>query len=221
MVIDIQHDFLPGGSLAVVNGDDIIPGVLELLDFNKYNWKSVVFSQDWHPRDHTSFASNHANVKPFEKVSFTSTKDPKVTSDETVWPDHCVQHSHGANFPDELIAAYKQIPVEKTIIQKGHLQDRDYYSAFNDIWDDDHTELGPFLKSQGITHVFVVGLAYDYCVKFTSASSAKLGFKTYVIKPLAKAIELDKLDQTDAYYRDHGVTIIESLDDDILKAVKK
>jgi nicotinamidase len=220
LVIDIQHDFLPGGALAVNKGDEIIPGVLDLLDFSKYKWASVVYSQDWHPKDHTSFASNHANAKPYEEVKFTSTKDPKISSMETVWPDHCVQHTYGANFPEELIEAYKKIPVEKTIIQKGQLQDRDYYSAFNDIWDDDHTDLGPFLKEQGITHVFVVGLAYDYCVKFSSVSSAKLGFKTYVIKPLAKAILLDKIDETDSYYRENGVTIIENLDDEALLAVK-
>lgn len=220
LVIDIQHDFLPGGCLAVADGDKIIPGVLDLLDCNKYHWSTIVYSQDWHPKDHTSFASNHADTKPFEQIEMTSTKDPSVKSLETVWPDHCVQHTSGANFPQSLIDKFKEIPVPKTIVQKGQLQDRDYYSAFNDIWEDDFTELGPFLKEKGVTDVFVVGLAYDYCVKFSSESAAKLGFKTYVVKPLSKAIAADKIGEIDEYFKKSGVTIIEDLNDPALEAVK-
>lgn len=212
LVIDIQHDFLPGGALAVAHGDEIVDGVVKLLQCSEYHWDAIVFSQDWHPKDHTSFASNHLNTEPFTKIQFTSTKDHKTHSMETVWPDHCVQHTHGANFPEELIDAYKEVPVSKTIVQKGQLQDRDFYSAFNDIWDDETTELAAFLKKNAIDEVFVCGLAYDYCVKFTSASSAKMGFKTFVIKPLCRAIELDKLDETDAYFKSHGVEILESVD---------
>lgn len=221
LVIDIQYDFLPEGSLAVQDGEKIMPGVLDLLDPSKYHWDAVALSQDWHPKDHTSFASNHANVKPFEQVEFTSTKDPTVKSWETVWPNHCVQHCRGSSFPDELITAYKNVEASKTIIQKGVLQDRDYYSAFNDIWDDNKTGLDSFLKKNGITHVFLVGLAYDYCVKFSAESSSKLGYKTFVIKPLSKAINTDKITETDDYYEKSGVTIINDINDGTLKSVKK
>lgn len=221
LVIDVQNDFLERGSLAVENGDEIVPGIVELLDTRKYHWGAVAYSGDWHPKDHISFASNHADAKPFELVEFTSTKDPDVTSMENVWPDHCIQHTHGANFPQVLIDAYRNLTVPKTIIQKGQLQDRDYYSAFNDIWEDDYTELGPFLKEQGITDVFVVGLAYDFCVKWSSLSSAKLGLNTFVVKPLSKAIRTDEIDKTDGFYRENGVKIIDNLDDEALAAVRK
>lgn len=221
LVIDIQYDFLPGGSLAVDDGDKIIPDVLELLDPEKYQWDAVAYSQDWHPKDHTSFANNHANAKPFDQIEFTSTKDSTVHSIETVWPPHCIQHCHGANFPNELIEAYKKVEAPKTIIQKGVLQDRDYYSAFNDIWDDDKTTLDSFLKENGITRVFLVGLAYDFCVKFSAESSSKLGYKTYVLKPLSKAIHTDKIADIDAYYEKSGAIIINDINDEVLKDVKK
>ncbi|KAH3680400.1 hypothetical protein WICMUC_000331 [Wickerhamomyces mucosus] len=219
LVIDIQNDFLPGGSLAVKDGDKIIPGVLNLLNF--YKWDAVAFSQDWHPKDHISFASNHANVKPFEKIEFQSTKDQNYYSKEFVWPDHCVQHHHGADFPDSLIEAYKNIDVPKTIVQKGSLHDRDYYSAFNDIWYDDKTELDAFLKSNDIEQVFIVGLAYDVCVKYTSESSSKIGYKTFVIKPLSKAVNPNNLKETDEYLINNGTGIIEELNDKILNRLKK
>ena len=220
LVIDIQNDFLPGGSLAVQDGDKIIPDVLDLLDSSKYHWDAVAFSQDWHPKDHTSFASNHADVEPFGQVEFTSTKDPNVKSLETVWPNHCIQHCHGSGFPDQLIEAYKKVDAPKTIVQKGVLQDRDYYSAFNDIWDDNKTELDSFLKENAITHVFLVGLAYDYCVKFSAESSSKLGYKTFVLKPLSKAINTEKINETDEYYEKSGVTIVNDINDGHLDAVQ-
>jgi nicotinamidase len=212
LLIDIQHDFLPEGPLAVKDGDKIIEGAVLLL--KNYKWDTVIFSQDWHPKDHTSFASNHEKVKPFESIEFVSTKDPSHKEFHTVWPNHCIQHTQGANFPQKLIDAFKDVHgVAKTIIQKGQLQDRDYYSAFNDVWDDDQTELNDFLKENDIDTVVLAGLAYDYCVKFSSASAAKLGYKTYVIKSLSKAIETDKIDEIDAYYRNAGVTILNDVDE--------
>ncbi|CCH45703.1 Nicotinamidase [Wickerhamomyces ciferrii] len=220
LVIDIQHDFLPGGSLAVNDGNKIIPGVLDLINTDKYNWDAVVFSQDWHPKDHISFASNHENIKPFEEIEFTSTKDSSIKLKQTVWPNHCIQHCHGANFPDELTTAYRNIHSPKTIIQKGTLHDRDYYSAFNDVWDDDQTGLSDFLKENKITDIYLVGLAYDYCVKFSAESSAKLGFNTTVIKSLSKPIHSDKINETDKFYKQNNVEIIDE-NDDKLKALLK
>jgi len=221
LVIDVQHDFLPNGALAVQDGEKIIPGILDLLDPSKYKWDAVAMSQDWHPKDHTSFASNHADVKPFDKVEFRSPKDPSIKRIETVWPNHCIQHCHGSAFPDELIEAYKHVDCPKTIIQKGDGQDRDYYSAFNDIWEDDITEMNSFLKENEITHVVLVGLAYDYCVKYSAESSSKLGYKTFVIKPLTKAIDTVNIGKTDDYYLQNGVRILNDVDNEILKPVKK
>ena len=119
-----------------------------------------------------------------------------------------------------MIEAYKKVDAPKTIVQKGVLQDRDYYSAFNDIWDDNKTELDSFLKENAITHVFLVGLAYDYCVKFSAESSSKLGYKTFVLKPLSKAINTEKISETDEYYEKSGVTIVNDLNDGHLDAVQ-
>lgn len=218
LIIDVQFDFLPGGALAVQNGDEIIPGIIELL--KSYKWDAVAVSQDWHPKDHTSFAINHKDAAPFRQLEFTSTKDNTTKSLETVWPVHCVQHTHGANFPEEIVEAYKAIDVPKTVIQKGQLQDRDYYSAFNDIWDDDHTELNSFLKEHGIDEVYLVGLAYDYCVKFSAESAAKLGYKVNVIKSLSKAIATDQIKEIDAYYTKSGVEILENVNVEKLNKLK-
>ncbi|KAH3681108.1 hypothetical protein WICPIJ_007940 [Wickerhamomyces pijperi] len=224
LVIDIQNDFLPGGSLAAPDGDTIIPNVISLINTNHYNWDTIVFTQDWHPKDHTSFASNHADVKPFQKIPFKSPKkgeEDKPERLETVWPNHCVQHTHGADFPDTLTECYRGISVPKTIIQKGKLQDRDYYSAFNDIWHDDSTELDAFLRENDIKNVYVVGIAYDFCVKYTCESAAKLGYNTYVIKPLTRAIDLDGIKENDEYLRNKGVTIIEDVSDEKLAHLRK
>lgn len=224
LVIDIQNDFLPGGSLAAPSGDTVIPDVISLLNTQNYKWDTVVFTQDWHPKDHTSFASNHADVEPFQKIAFQSPKkgdEGKGERMETVWPNHCVQHTHGADIPEVLTECYKGITVPKTIIQKGKLQDRDYYSAFNDIWDDDYTELHDFLQENSIKKVFVVGIAYDFCVKYTCESASKLGYETYVIKPLTRAINLDGIKENDEYLRAHGVTIIEDVvNDENLKRLR-
>lgn len=212
LVVDIQYDFLPGGPLAVKDGELIIDGSVELI--NNYKWDAVIFSQDWHPKDHTSFASNHEKVKPFESIEFQSTKDPNIKKLQTVWPNHCVQHTTGANFPDTLIDSFKEIHnIPKTIIQKGQIQDRDYYSCFNDVWDDDKTELDEFLKSNHIDTVVLIGLAYDYCVKFSAESAAKLGYNTFVIKSLSKAIAVDQIDEIDKFYKNANVTILDDVKD--------
>lgn len=214
LIIDVQYDFIDG-SLAVPKAAEIIPGILKLMDENQYKFDSIILSQDWHPKNHASFASSHGeDVKPFDQVEFKHPRDESIKAMQTVWPDHCRQFTHGSCFPPEICTAFRNIDAHKTtktIIQKGELQDRDYYSAFNDVWNDKKTELDDYLKKNGIDHVITCGLAYDYCVKFTSESSAKLGYKTSVIKPLSRAIAYDKLDEIDDYYKSFGIEIIEDL----------
>ncbi|CDK25384.1 unnamed protein product [Kuraishia capsulata CBS 1993] len=230
IVVDLQEDFLPpSGSLAVTDGRDIIPAILELTDLEKYNWKTIIATKDWHPQDHCSFASNN-NVAPYSKVWFShplGEKDP-ITHEvkkrlETVWPDHCVQDSRGSEFPAEFQAQWdilEQSATSTHLVKKGYLKDREYYSAFEDVWKLHHTELEDILVSEKITHVFTVGLACDFCVVNTSIDSASLGFPTFSIKECSRSVYPDKQKETDELYEENNVKLI-SLNSDILKKVEK
>ncbi len=213
MIIDLQEDFLPpNGSLAVDHGRDIIPKILELLDLTKYGWKAVIGTKDWHPEGHISFASTH-NQKPYTTKTFDS-PDKKSHKQrlETLWPDHCIQDSFGAAFPEEFAIVFNKMvqeqPVPTTLVKKGYLKDREYYSCFMDVWKLDHTECEKFLKDHDITDVYVVGLAYDYCVLNSSIDAAELGFNTYVVKDLSKAVAPESNIETEESYKEHKVHLI-------------
>ena len=182
ILVDIQNDFLPGGALEVPSGDAIVPLVNELLPL----FNQVVATQDWHPAQHLSFASNHSDVKIGDVIDLNGL-------DQILWPDHCVQHSKGAAFSDDL-----NVDAIQMVFQKGTDINIDSYSGFFDNGHTKDTGLGAYLHSQGITEVFIVGLATDYCVKFTALDAVKLGFDTTVITDATRAVNLHPQDSENA-----------------------
>ncbi|VEU19616.1 DEKNAAC100273 [Brettanomyces naardenensis] len=213
MIIDLQEDFLPpSGSLAVDNGRDIIPSVMKLLDLTKYGWKAIVGTKDWHPEGHISFASANGQ-QPYTTKEFNNpVKGPVEKRLETLWPDHCVQGTFGSAFPEEFAIVFNKMveeqPVPAALIKKGYLKDREYYSCFSDVWKMHHTECEKFLKDNDITDVYVVGLAYDYCVLNSSIDAADLGFNTYVIKDVSKAVAPESNTETEKTYKEHNIQLI-------------
>jgi nicotinamidase/pyrazinamidase len=175
IVIDIQNDFCPGGALAVAGGDDIVAPVNALMR----DYRVRVLTQDWHPAGHSSFASSHPGRDPFAVIDMPY--GPQV-----LWPDHCVQGSDGAAFHPALDADLADL-----VIRKGFRSEIDSYSAF---FENDHTTptgLEGYLRTRGVDHVILVGLATDFCVNFSAVDAAKLGFKTQVVESLCRAIDLD------------------------------
>jgi nicotinamidase/pyrazinamidase len=175
IVIDIQNDFCPGGALAVADGDSIIPPVNALLA----DYPVRVFTQDWHPAGHSSFASSHPGADPYSLTQMPY--GPQV-----LWPDHCVIGSTGAAFHPDL-----QTDPADLIIRKGFRPEIDSYSAF---FENDHktpTGLEGYLRTRGVTNLTLVGLATDFCVNFSAIDAARLGFTVTVREDLCRAIDFD------------------------------
>lgn len=184
----------------MTNGRDIIPVVNKVMDMDCWNLK--VASKDWHPSNHCSFASQYG-VDPFSSIEFTHPMDPSLKARHTVWPDHCVQGSKGAEFPGEFTAKDRL----DAVVEKGFLVDREYYSAFQDVWSVHHTDLEKTLRDAQVTDVYLVGLALDYCVYHTAIDAAKAGFKTHVIIEGSKPIGTD-LDAILQNFKSGGVDIV-------------
>ena len=174
LVIDIQNDFLPGGALEVKDGDHIISVINKIMK----KFDRIIATQDWHPSDHKSFASQHIGKSPGEMIKL---KD----LDQVLWPDHCIQGTVGAEFSKEL-----DLGKIKKIFVKGTDREIDSYSGFFDNGHLKSTGLNDYLRDSLIDEVFIVGLATDYCVKFTALDSIREGFKTYVIADATKAVNL-------------------------------
>jgi nicotinamidase/pyrazinamidase len=198
LIVDIQNDFLPGGALEVSHGDAIIPIVNKILR----NFDLVVATQDWHPPDHKSFASNHENRKPGEIIKL---KD----LDQVLWPDHCIQDTPGSLLSDHLDTSSIN-----RIFVKGTDPNIDSYSGFFDNGHLKSTGLGDYLKANNVDEVYIVGLATDYCVKFTALDSVAEGFKTYVIADGTRAVNLqpDDYDKAIIEMTETGVKVIDSTD---------
>jgi nicotinamidase/pyrazinamidase len=194
LLIDIQNDFLPGGALAVPEGDQVIPVVNQLQP----HFDLVVATQDWHPAEHQSFASNHAGKKPFEVIQL-------LGHEQVLWPDHCVQGTAGA----ELASALEQNRVE-AIFRKGLSPEIDSYSGFYDNGHLKSTGLVDYLRSKQVTQVFVAGLAGDYCVYFTAKDALVEGFKTFLIEDACRPISQTGFDQAKADLKHRGGKIIQS-----------
>ncbi|MCA9529416.1 MAG: bifunctional nicotinamidase/pyrazinamidase [Myxococcales bacterium] len=181
LLIDVQNDFLPGGALAVLGGDTIIPVINRVLD----RFDLVVASQDWHPPDHGSFASSHPGRQPFDVVDLHGLE-------QTLWPDHCVQASPGADFAPDL----DMRPVE-AIFRKGTDPEIDSYSAFHDNGHRKTTGLADYLRGKRVDRVWLTGLAGDICVYFSALDALTEGFETHLIldacQPLDPATFNDKL----------------------------
>jgi len=194
IIVDIQNDFLPGGALAVHEGDQIIPGVNRLVE----QFDLVVATQDWHPADHGSFASNHNDKKPGEMIRLHGL-------DQVLWPDHCVQHTYGAEFSKDLNMGNIQ-----KIFQKGTDPSIDSYSGFFDNGKRKDTGLNDYLESKGVDKVYIVGLATDYCVKFTALDAIECGYQTTVLMDATRAVNLQPQDGAKAIeeMRQKGIHVI-------------
>ncbi|HTV08200.1 MAG TPA: nicotinamidase [Candidatus Aquilonibacter sp.] len=196
LVIDMQRDFLPGGALAVTDGDAIIPGINGLAA----RFPHVLLTQDWHPLGHISFASTHPGKRPFTD----SVETPYGT--QTLWPDHCVQGTTGAEIDPRL-----EIPQAELILRKGFRTNIDSYSAF---LEDDHktpTGLAGYLRERNLSRLFFCGLAYDFCVGFSAIDGAALGFECMVLEDLSRAVDLPgSVERTNACFAEAKVRRIRS-----------
>lgn len=175
LVIDFQNCFLPGGSLAVKGGSEITP-VINALG---RKFKNVVFTQDWHTPNHTSFASSHPGKKPFETVKLSY-------GDQVLWPDHCVQGTKGAELSPDL-----DIPHAQMIVRKGNHSEVDSYSAFLGADQMTTTGLAGYLSERGLTKVFICGLAIDFCIRWSAVHARSIGLETFVIEDASGTIELN------------------------------
>ncbi|NPU11757.1 bifunctional nicotinamidase/pyrazinamidase [Bradyrhizobium sp. 83002] len=173
LVIDVQNCFLPGGSLAVKDGEQVVPVVNRIAKA----FSHVVLTQDWHTPAHVSFASSHPGKKPFELIDLAYGK-------QVLWPDHCVQGTDGAALSKDLA-----IPQAELILRKGFHKDVDSYSAFTEADGKTSTGLAAYLKARGISKVFVAGLATDFCVAWTALDARKAGLDTYVIEDACRGID--------------------------------
>ena len=184
IIVDVQADFLPGGSLAVGEGDQVIPYIVELMD-GEQSYELIVATQDWHPPGHGSFASAHPGAKPFELGELNGLE-------QVFWPDHCVQGEEGARIHPHLMQTLISITEtgqRSLIIKKGQHHEVDSYSAFFDNARRHDTGLHRALQSYEISAVDIVGLAFDYCVKFTALDAASLGYSTTVLLQGTRSVD--------------------------------
>ena len=174
IVVDVQNCFLPGGSLAVKDGEQVIPVINKLAR----RFANVVMTQDWHTPDHVSFASAHAGKKPFDVIKLGY-------GDQVLWPDHCVQGTEGAAISREI-----SIPQAELVIRKGYHKEMDSYSAFLEADHKTPTGLSGYLRQRGLETVFVTGLATDFCVAWTAMDARSAGFNAYVIEDACHGIDI-------------------------------
>ncbi len=193
IAVDVQNDFCPGGALAVPHGDEIVAPLNSLA----MRFAHVVLTQDWHPKGHVSFASSHPGRKPFEMIDLPY--GPQV-----LWPDHCVQGTHGARVVDTL-----RIPHAELIIRKGFYPDTDSYSGFMEADRKRLTGLAGYLRERGFRTVYCAGLATDFCVSWTALDAKANGFDTFVIEDACRAIDLNgSLDAARAAWKKAGVRAV-------------
>jgi nicotinamidase/pyrazinamidase len=174
LLIDLQPDFMPGGALPVAGGEEILP----LINSLAQRFDHVLLTQDWHPPQHISFATTHPNQQPYQQI--VAPYGP-----QTLWPDHCLQHTPGAALHPAL-----DIPHAELILRKGFRQHIDSYSAF---LENDHvtpTGLAGYLRERGLTTLYLAGLAYDICVRFSALDGKSLGFETIVLEDACRAVNL-------------------------------
>lgn len=194
IIIDIQNDFTEGGSLEVPNANEIIPIVNDL----QKHFDLIIATQDWHPANHGSFASNHPGKKPFEVIKLNGL-------DQVLWPDHCIQGSHGAEFHPNL-----QTKKIHTIFRKGMDPEIDSYSGFYDNGQRKSTGLAGFLKGLEIEHLYFCGLAADYCVYYSIKDAIREGFKCSLFLDATKAISSDNYSSIKKELANLGVELIDN-----------
>jgi len=196
ILVDLQNDFLPGGALPVPHGDEVIPVANEL----QRRFDLVVATKDWHPPNHGSFAANHPGKEPGDRIMLDGIE-------QILWPVHCVQNTHGAEFA----AAFDTSRIAH-VFHKGINPQIDSYSTFFDNAHRRHTGLAHYLEKHEIKNIYLMGLALDYCVKYSALDAAKLGFKTHVVIDGCRGVELKRGDTHSAIdeMRRAGVKIVTS-----------
>ncbi len=201
IVVDVQPDFMPGGSLACHEGDAIVPGIRRLLDSRAF--RHVVATQDWHPRGHVSFASSHPGRAPFERI-------PLYGHAQTLWPEHCVQDTPGAALHPAIDCSRLDL-----VVRKGCDPRVDSYSGFRENYGPNgtrpSTELADWLRGRGVDEVYVCGLARDVCVLWTAQDAAALGFTSHVLWDLTRPVTPESDLATRAKFDHMGVGVIETL----------
>ena len=175
IVVDVQNDFCPGGALSVPHGDEIVPIINRLAA----RFRHVVLTQDWHPRGHLSFASSHPGKKPYDTVE--ADYGPQI-----LWPDHCVQDSTGAQFHPAL-----HIPHAALVLRKGTNPTIDSYSTFYENDRTTPTGLVGYLRERGLSRVFLAGLAFDFCVRYSAEDAQREGFAVFVVEDACRGIDVD------------------------------
>lgn len=199
VLVDIQKCFMPDGPLPTQDGYAVVPVANRLAP----RFEVVAATQDWHPPDHVSFASNHAGKKPFEKI------EAPYGLEQVLWPDHCVQGTKGAELVDDL-----DLRPVKAIFRKGTDREIDSYSGFFDNGHRRKTGLGDWLKGLEVTHVYLVGVATDVCVKLTALDARELGFETFVVEDGTRGVEAQEGDIARALkeMREAGCHVVQSAD---------
>lgn len=199
ILVDLQNDFLPGGSLAVEHGDEVIPVINKVLE--KHPFDVIVATKDWHPKDHDSFASVHKK-KPGERIDLDGIE-------QILWPVHCVQETPGAEFSPHLHTE----KIEKVFF-KGTDKKIDSYSTFFDNGHRKKTGLEEYLRKRHVEDIYIAGLATDYCVKYSVLDALELGFNTFVIEDACRGVNLHKDDAKKAleFMREAGAQIVNSKD---------
>jgi nicotinamidase/pyrazinamidase len=197
LVIDPQNDFCPGGALAVAGGDEIVPIVNSLAE----RFDHVLMTQDWHPRGHISFASAHPGASPYTIIDVPY-------GSQTLWPDHCVQGTAGAELHSGL-----SVPHAELTLRKGCRIDIDSYSAFLENDRSTATGLADFLREHGLKRLFLCGLAYDFCVRFSAIDGTALDFECLVIEDACRAVGLPgSVKATDQAFEEAGIQRIRAAD---------
>lgn len=196
ILIDVQNDFIPGGSLAVPEGDQIITPINGML----HKFDLVIATQDWHPQSHKSFASNHPNKEVFDKVELQGLE-------QTLWPDHCVQQTQGAEFHPDLQTG----PIE-AIFHKGMDPEIDSYSGFYDNGHKKSTGLSGYLKEKQATELYLCGLAADICVYYSILDALQLGFSVNLIDDASRALDKEGFKQMKKELEKKGCKMLDSHD---------
>lgn len=196
LIVDVQNDFVSEGALEVKDGDYVIPIINKIQD----KFDLIIATQDWHPKKHKSFASQHKNNKIGDFVNLEGIN-------QILWPDHCVENTFGS----ELVLDLNQEKIEK-VVQKGNNPNIDSYSGFFENDKKTKTKLDNFLKEKEIQTIFICGLATDYCVKFTAIDAAGLGYETFLIEDACKGVNISKNDSdlAIAEMKENGVIVVKS-----------
>lgn len=195
LVVDVQNDFCPGGALAVATGDAVIEPIQRIAPL----FQHILLTQDWHPARHTSFATAHPGKQPFDSIEL-------AYGPQTLWPPHCVQDTPGAAFHPAL-----HLPRAELILRKGFNPAIDSYSAFFENDRETPTGLAGYLRERGLERIFLVGLAYDYCVGYSALDARRLGLPAVVVRDACRAIDLyGSVARMEAEFAHAGVTVLET-----------